>query len=296
MTSPPIFQAIVVSRPSADGVGVVAGVHQQEAAGAVGVLGHARREAGLAEERRLLIAGDAGDGDRRRRTATARSRRRPRTTRAPSAASRRGTPRMRSSSSSQSSVWMSNSSVRLALVTSVTCVLPPVRRQIRNVSMVPNRMSPRSARARRPGTVSSRCVDLGAREVGVEDQPGLAADQRLVAVGLQAIADRRADAALPDDGVAPPACPVCAIPEHGRLALVGDADGGDVGGGDAGAARAPRARSRAATSRWPRDRARPRRAWGRSAGTRVGRRDTTRPSRPKSIARLDVVPWSSAST
>ena len=55
---------------------------------------------------------------------------------------------------------MSYISVRLALLTSVTCCLPPVSRQMRNVSMVPNRMSPRSARARRPGTVSSRCVTL----------------------------------------------------------------------------------------------------------------------------------------
>ena len=34
-------------------------VHEHERAGAVGVLGHARREARLAEQRRLLVAGDA---------------------------------------------------------------------------------------------------------------------------------------------------------------------------------------------------------------------------------------------
>ena len=49
-----------------------AGVLQQEAAGAVGVLRQARRRAHLAEERRLLIAGDPGD---RRRRATPRLRR-----------------------------------------------------------------------------------------------------------------------------------------------------------------------------------------------------------------------------
>ena len=53
---------------------------------------------------------------------------------------------------------MSKSSVRLALLTSVTCCLPPVSRQMRKVSIVPNRISPRSARARRPGIVSSRCL------------------------------------------------------------------------------------------------------------------------------------------
>ena len=38
-----------------------AGVHQEEAAGAVGILGFARLEAGLAEKRRLLIAEDSRD-------------------------------------------------------------------------------------------------------------------------------------------------------------------------------------------------------------------------------------------
>ncbi len=36
-------------------------VHQHEAAGAVRVLGHSRLEAGLAEERRLLVPGDAAE-------------------------------------------------------------------------------------------------------------------------------------------------------------------------------------------------------------------------------------------
>ena len=40
----------------------LAGVHQQEAAGAVGVLGLARLKAGLAEEGGLLVARDARDG------------------------------------------------------------------------------------------------------------------------------------------------------------------------------------------------------------------------------------------
>ena len=43
--------------------GVVAGVHHDEASGAVGVLGHAGRRAALTEQRGLLIAGDSGDRD-----------------------------------------------------------------------------------------------------------------------------------------------------------------------------------------------------------------------------------------
>jgi hypothetical protein len=54
----------VVIRPLR-GLELLAGVHQHEAAGAVGVLGQPGLEAGLAEQRALLVAGDAGDRDRR---------------------------------------------------------------------------------------------------------------------------------------------------------------------------------------------------------------------------------------
>ena len=40
---------------------------------------------------------------------------------------------------------------REALVASVACVTPPVSRQIKKLSTVPNASSPRSARARAPG-------------------------------------------------------------------------------------------------------------------------------------------------
>ena len=51
--------------------GVLAGVHQHEAAGAVGVLRHARREAGLAEGGRLLVARDRPRWGWRRRGGSA---------------------------------------------------------------------------------------------------------------------------------------------------------------------------------------------------------------------------------
>ncbi len=41
--------------------GAFAGIHQQKAAGAIGILGFARMEAGLAKERGLLVAEDSGD-------------------------------------------------------------------------------------------------------------------------------------------------------------------------------------------------------------------------------------------
>ncbi len=64
-----------------------------------------------------------------------------------------GTPMMPRISSSQSRVSRFMSMVRLALVTSVTC--SPVRFQMSQVSMVPNRISPASARRRSDGSASS---------------------------------------------------------------------------------------------------------------------------------------------
>ena len=49
---------------------------------------------------------------------------------------------------------MLNSIVREALVTSVTWAAPPVSFQMSQVSTVPNKSSPRSARSRAPSTLS----------------------------------------------------------------------------------------------------------------------------------------------
>ena len=61
---PAMRDATVVSSPFCENTGVVARVLEDEAAGAVRVLRAARVEAALPEERRLLVAGDAGDRDR----------------------------------------------------------------------------------------------------------------------------------------------------------------------------------------------------------------------------------------
>jgi hypothetical protein len=66
----------------------------------------------------------------------------------------RGTRKWSSRASSQRLARISNISVRAALVTSVACTRPPVRRQINQLSTVPKANSPRSARARAPGTAS----------------------------------------------------------------------------------------------------------------------------------------------
>ncbi len=138
-----------------------------------------------------------------------------------------------SSSSSQSPLWMSKSSVRLAFDGSVTCAAPRVRFQTSQVSMVPNASSPRSARVPRARDVVEQPFELGAGEIGVEHEAGLARDHPGVAGGAQRVAMRRRAPVLPDDGVGDRLARR-AIPQHRRLALVGDADGRDVARADAG--------------------------------------------------------------
>ena len=71
-------------------------------------------------------------------------------------------------------------------------------------------------------------ADLGGREVRVEPQPGARRHQRAVPRRLQRLAAPCGAPVLPDDRVAdrPPAV---ALPQHGGLALVGDAEPGQLG-------------------------------------------------------------------
>ena len=132
-----------------------------------------------------------------------------------------------SSSSSHVSVWMLKSIVREALVTSVMCVaslgeLPDQPA----VDGAERQLAGLGARRARRG----RCresSDLAAGEVGVDDEAGAFADELFVAVALQPVAEVGRAAVLPDDRVVDRLAGL-AIPDDGRLALVGDADGGDV--------------------------------------------------------------------
>src|SRR6185503_3053592 len=85
-----------------------------------------------------------------------------------------------------------------------------------------------AARAlRRARHVLQEPAELRAGEVRVDDQARVLADRRLVAVRLQALALRRRPPVLPHDGAVDGA-PGAAVPEHDRLALVGDAERDDV--------------------------------------------------------------------
>ena len=79
------------------------------------------------------------------------------------------------------------------------------------------------------GNVVQQPCDLGAGEVGIGHQTGLAADHIAVACGHQLVDHVGGTAALPDDGVED-GFAGGAVPDHGSLTLVGDTDGGDAVG------------------------------------------------------------------
>ncbi len=107
------------------------------------------------------------------------------------------------------------------------------------LSIVPKASSPRSARRRSAGSLSSNQASLVAEKYGSSTQPRAARDLGFVALGPEPLAGVRGAAILPDDGRrnGPTGR---AIPEHRGFALVGDPDRGDVRRGQRARARAPR--------------------------------------------------------
>ena len=75
--------------------------------------------------------------------------------------------------------------------------------------------------------------DLGAGKIRIDDQAGALRHQRLVAVGFEFGAEFGGAAILPDDGAVDGAAGG-AVPHHGGLALIGDADRCDIFRRDAG--------------------------------------------------------------
>ena len=177
---------------------------------------------------------------------------------------------------------------------SVTCSAPPVRFQTSQVSTVPKQSSPRSARSRAPGDVVEDPADLRAGEVGVEDEAGLLAEERLVAGRLRRSQRPGGAPVLPDDRVVDgPPGPRSQTTVVSRWLVMPIA------------AMSPAASpARATASAATRGLRRPDLAG--SCSTQPGRGKicgnsrcavaTIRPSRSKTIARELVVPWSSAST
>ena len=137
-------------------------------------------------------------------------------------------PNSSSSSSSHCIVWMLNSIVREAFVTSVTKARPSVSFQISQESIVPASSRPASAFSRAPGTLSRIQRSFVAEKYASTSRPVLA---RIFSTSASSCRKRfarvRRAAALPHDGVAHRQARL-AVPRHNRFALVRDADGGDL--------------------------------------------------------------------
>ena len=211
----------------ARGDGLPARVEEHEAAGAVRVLGAAGREAGLAEGRRLLVTRVAGHAD--------------------GASEERGVglsvDLARALDLGQHAPRDAEEGEQLVVPGHLVDVEQEGAAGVAGIGGVdaaareapeeeavhrPEQHVPlRRARAQ-PGDRVEQVLDLRAREVGVQHEAGAGAEGLLVALGLEPVADGRAHAALPDDGVGHGPARV-AVPEDGGLALVGDADGGHVG-------------------------------------------------------------------
>ena len=134
-------------------------------------------------------------------------RRRPRSTNVIRGSIARGTPNSASSSSSQSSVARSTSSVREALVTSVTCTPAGQAPDQPAVDGAEGQLAALGPLAR-AGHVVEQPVDLGRREVRIEHQAGPFARPGPRAAAAQRGAALGGAPVLPDDGVAQSAPPV----------------------------------------------------------------------------------------
>ena len=226
------------SRPNLDATGSGAGVGEHEGAGAVGDLGVARREAGLAEEGRLLVAGDArhrhavGQHPQPLRHAVdlrAHADLRQHLGRDPEEVEELRVPAQGAQVHEQRAAGVG----RIGDV-GLPAGEPPGEEGVDG----PEGDLPLRGPAADPLLVVEEPAELGGREVGVEHEPGALADPGLAAGVLEPLALRRGAAVLPDDGpgergVAAPA------PERHRLPLVGDAHRGHVAPGDAGAGERP---------------------------------------------------------
>ena len=208
--------------------GAQAGVLQEEASGAVSVFGEAGSGAALAEERGLLISGDAGEGDsveagdgcdftvnfaraadfRKQGCGDAKKREDLLIPAAGADVEQHG----------------ARSVGRIGDVQAAGGELPD--------EPGVDGAEGEAARIGEPAGVRNVVEDPGdfaGGKIGVDDEAGASLNQTFVALRFELIAEAGGAAILPDDGVADgPASG--AVPDDGSLALVGDADGGDVFG------------------------------------------------------------------
>ena len=191
--------ATVVSIPSVGGGHVGADVEQHEAAGAVRVLGHAGLDAGLAEQRRLLVAGDTADRDARPGTPQRAdvTPNRPLDGTTSGSAGHRHVRAGRTARRPTSSRPMSNSIVRLALVASVANTL--AAGEVPDHPGVDGAEGEVVGRPATPPSVSSHS-NLVPLKYGSSTRPVRSAHEVEVAGGRELVAAGGGAPVLPDDG------------------------------------------------------------------------------------------------
>ncbi len=221
-----------------------AGVLQCEATGAVGVFRHAGLQAGLTEQRGLLVAGHAGDGN----VQTAQTCHGQR-----AAVGHDGGQHGAGHAQQRQQLVVPVAGVEIAQQGAAGIAdIGEVGRAAAQVPYQPavdgacGQLATFSAGAG-AGNVIEQPSQLGGREIGVGQQAGALLQQRRVAVSRELGADARSAPVLPNDGVRQrPAGG--ALPQHHGFALVGDANGGEIaqlrsgtgqGFGEGGALRGP---------------------------------------------------------
>ena len=221
---------MVVSSRLRLATGRVAGVEHGEAAGAVGRLQHPGLEAGLADGRRLLVAGDAEDRHRAAEQVGARL-----AEVGGRVADRRQHRHRHVEERADVRVPAAGADVVEQRARGVGGV-GGVRAAAGQLPDQPGVDGPEQQLApRRPlagaGVGVEQPLELGAREVGVEQQAGALGDHRLVPGGAQLGAERAGAAVLPDDRP-PERLAGRPVPDQRGLALVGDADRRDRAGSE----------------------------------------------------------------
>ena len=233
-----------------DATALVAGVDEREASRAVGRLHHSGTKARLADQRRLLVAGDSADGDRGAEMFGRRLAEFGGAVLAPPAASSVGR-RKSARSSSSHTPEMNVEQQRARGVGGVGDVNLAV-------GQAPDEKAVDGAEGEvaafgfsaRAGNVVEHPGDLGRRKIGVEQQAGARGNKLLASALLEFGAKRRGAAILPDDRIVdrPAGRPA---PYQRRFALVGDPEPGERARLDAGSGQSlPRCRERGSPERF----------------------------------------------
>ena len=210
------------------GLELAAGVHQHEAAGAIGVLGHAGREAGLAEEGALLVAGHAADGNLAAQDVGGR------VAEVGCGGQHLG---QQAAGNAQRGQQIGVPLVGVDVEQHGAAGVADIGHMAPAAGELPDQPAVHGAegqvagigRGAGAGHVVQQPLQLAAGEVGVDQQTGLLLD----GVGHAGFAQRGTDglgtAVLPDDGMVDGGAGL-AVPHHGGFTLVGHANGMNIFG------------------------------------------------------------------